>query len=214
MIIAPSILNADSLNLRYQIQEAVNAGIVRFHIDIMDGHFVPNLSFGPQLVSDFKRDFQNIKLEVHLMSNNPKDLVPMFVKSGADIIELHYESMSENKLKYWINYLKEKNVKVGLVLNPDTDINVVKKFSTQIDQVLVMSVYPGFGGQKFISESVVKIQKLKEILDDNIPIEVDGGINEETAKMVINVGATILVAGSFIFGSDNIRQQVNKLEEF
>lgn len=212
MLIAPSILNANNLNLKPQIAQAIDAGITRFHIDIMDGHFVPNLSFGPQLVMDFKKEFPSTKLEIHLMSNNPKDLVPAFVKAGADLIELHYEAMSEEDLDHWLDYIKSNDVKTSLVLNPDTNVEVINKFATKLDQILLMTVYPGFGGQKFIPESKSRIKAVNQIVNSKIPIEVDGGINDETAKAAIKSGASILVAGSFIFSHPNIAQQIKKLE--
>ena len=128
MIIAPSILNADNLHLGQQIQEAADSGIRRFHIDVMDGHFVPNLSYGPQLVSDFKKQFPDLTAEVHLMSNNLPDLLPAFVKAGSDLIEIHYEADYPNRIDHWLDYLKENGVSCGLVLSPDTDIKVLERY--------------------------------------------------------------------------------------
>lgn len=216
MIIAPSILNANNLQLKKEIGKAVDAGITRFHIDIMDGHFVPNLSYGPQLVCDFKREFPMIDAEIHLMSDNPKTLVPEFVKAGADLIELHYEAMSEEDLDYWIDYLISNGVKAGLVLNPETPISVVKKFAPKINQLLLMTVHPGFGGQGFLPESSERIEKARSLLDKNgfnIPIEVDGGIDDQTAQIAANSGAEIFVAGSYIFGKDSIQAQIDRLTE-
>lgn len=216
MLIAPSILNADNLNLKKDISKAIEAGIGRFHIDIMDAHFVPNLSFGPELVSDFKREFPMTDAEVHLMSDKPDVLVPAFVKAGADLIELHYEAMSEEKVDYWLDYMISNDVKTGLVLSPDTPIEVIKKFASKLDQVLLMTVYPGFGGQKFIPESVERIKKAREILDEvkkDVPIEVDGGIDDKTAKLAKDAGAEVFVAGSYIFKKGNIGEQVSHLEE-
>ena len=216
MLIAPSILNANNLNLKQEIKKAASAGITRFHIDIMDGHFVPNLSFGPQLVSDFKREFPLIDAEIHLMSNNPKTLIPEFIKAGADVIEIHYEAMDEENLNYWLDYISSNGVKVGLVLNPTTPVQVIEKFSDQIDQLLLMTVRPGFGGQSFISSSAEKIKDAKDILkkaDNKIPIEVDGGIDENTARICKNAGASIFVAGSYIFKKESIPEQINKLNE-
>ncbi|RMC49005.1 ribulose-phosphate 3-epimerase [Lactobacillus sp. ESL0228] len=211
MLIAPSILNIDNLKLSESIKIAAKAGITRFHIDIMDGHFVPNLSFGPQLVADFKRDFPQLEAEVHLMSNNPDDMVPAFVKEGADVMLLHYESMPEDKLNYWLDYLKHHQVKTGMVLNPDTPIEVLTKYMSMLDQVLLMTVYPGFGGQKFIPESTQRINQAVNLLQNKIPVEVDGGINAETAKIARKAGASIFVAGSYIFCQNNIAGQINEL---
>lgn len=212
-MIAPSILNINNLNLKPDIKTAAAAGITRFHIDIMDGHFVPNLSFGPQLVSDFKHQFPSLEAEVHLMSNNPDDMVPAFVEAGAEIMLLHYEAMAEDQLNKWIDFLHGKNVKAGIVLNPDTPATVLAKFSSKIDQVLIMSVYPGFGGQKFIPETCDKIREVTELLDDKIPVEVDGGINSETAKLTKDAGASIFVAGSYLFCKESISNQIAELSE-
>lgn len=212
-MIAPSILNINNLNLKPDIKTAAAAGITRFHIDIMDGHFVPNLSFGPQLVSDFKHQFPSLEAEVHLMSNNPDDMVPAFVEAGAEIMLLHYEAMAEDQLNKWIDFLHGKNVKAGIVLNPDTPATVLAKFSSKIDQVLIMSVYPGFGGQKFIPETCDKIREVTELLGDKIPVEVDGGINSETAKLTKDAGASFFVAGSYLFCKESISNQIAELSE-
>lgn len=213
MMIAPSILNIDNLNLEKDIKIAIDAGITRFHIDIMDGHFVPNLSFGPQLVSDFKKSFPGIEAEVHLMSDNPKVLVPAFVDAGADLMLLHYEAMTTAELDHWLDFLHQHDVKAGIVLNPDTPVSVLTEFAPKLDQVLIMSVYPGFGGQKFIPESCAKIEAANELLQNKIPVEVDGGINQETAKLVREAGTSIFVAGSYLFCQDSITDQINELKE-
>lgn len=214
MIIAPSVLNADNLNLKQAVQKAANAGITRFHIDIMDGHFVPNLSFGPQLVQDFKREFPMIDAEVHLMSDNPDLLVPDFVKKGADLIILHYEAMSEEKLNYYLDYLASNGVKAGLALNPETSVELIKKFASKIDQLLIMTVHPGFGGQKFIPDSLSKIKQAREELNKlnpKVKIEVDGGINDQTMLAAKKAGAEILVIGSYLYEGGNIEGKINKL---
>ena len=212
MIIAPSILNADNLNLENDIKGASAAGISRFHIDIMDGHFVPNLSFGPQLVEDFKREFPMTNAEIHLMSDNPKDLVPAFVNAGADLVELHYEAMSEEKLDYWLDYLISNDVNTSLAINPDTPSDVVTKFASKLNQVLVMTVHPGFGGQKFIESSAEKIKQVREIVGPDVAIEVDGGVNDQTIKIAKDAGANVFVVGSYLYKDGNIANQVRKLE--
>ncbi|KJY55106.1 Ribulose-phosphate 3-epimerase [Lactobacillus kullabergensis] len=211
-MIAPSILNINNLNLEKDIQTTVNAGINRFHIDIMDGHFVPNLSFGPQLVSDFKKAFPSIEAEIHLMSNNPDDLVPAFTKAGAQIMLLHYEAMTEEKLNYWLDYLNENQVKAGVVLNPDTPVSVLSKFISKIDQILLMTVFPGFGGQKFIPDSLSRIKEASNLVNGKVPIEVDGGINGQTAKKAKDAGAEIFVAGSYLFCQNSVEQQIAELK--
>lgn len=213
MIIAPSILNADNLNLKENIKDAVAVGIDRFHIDIMDGHFVPNLSFGPQLISDFKREFPMTDAEIHFMSNNPDDLIPAFVEAGADIMELHYGAMSESKLNYWLDYLVSNGVEAVLAIKPDIPADVVEKFLPKIKQVLVMTVNPGFGGQSFIADSAEKIKQVREIVGPNMAIEVDGGINDRTIKIAKDAGADVFVVGSYLYENGNIANQVLKLEK-
>jgi ribulose-phosphate 3-epimerase len=216
MIIAPSILNADNLKLGKEINTAKQGQISRFHIDIMDGHFVPNLSFGPELVSNFKKNFPETTAEVHLMSDKPDIFVPAFVKANADLIEIHYEAMSEAEVNKWLDYIKAHNVKAGLVLNPDTLVDVIKKFAKKLDQVLLMTVYPGFGGQKFIENSVNRIKEARELLNEVKPeaaIEVDGGINNKTIVEAKNAGANVFVVGSYIFKSKDIVQTVTDLKK-
>lgn len=213
-IIAPSILNANNLDLKTEINKAVAAGITRFHIDIMDGHFVPNLSFGPQLVADFKREFPMVKAEVHLMSDNPKLLVPAFVKAGADLVEIHYEAMDKEDVTYWLDFLRSNGVKGGLVLNPETSVSILEDFASKLDQVLIMTVHPGFGGQKFLPESPERIKAARALLDRvdlRIDLEVDGGINYQTAAKALKAGANVLVVGSYIFASGDISGRINKL---
>lgn len=213
MIISPSILNADNLNLGRDIKKATQAGITRFHIDIMDGHFVPNLSYGPQLVQDFKREFPLVEAEVHLMSNNLEITIPAFTQAGADLLEFHFEAT--NKVDYWLDYLASNGVKAGLVLNPETDVASLKPYLKKLKQVLLMSVHPGFGGQKYIPETAEKIAQLKQLTNEagvNIPIEVDGGINDKTAPLAAQAGADILVCGSYIFKNGDIASQIRKLE--
>ena len=215
-MIAPSILNADSLKLQDEIQKAVDVGITRFHLDIMDGHFVPNLSFGPELLRDFKKHFPNLEAEIHLMSDKPNIFVPEFIKAGADIIELHYEAMNETQLKTWIEYAHQNKTKVALVLNPDTDTEKVHKFLPTVDQILLMTVFPGFGGQKFITAVADKVRQLKRYMTDlnlDIPIEVDGGIDDKTAKIAHEAGADIFVVGSFIFSHKDVPTQIKKIEK-
>ena len=212
-MIAPSILNADNLNLGRDIKKATQAGITRFHIDIMDGHFVPNLSYGPQLVQDFKREFPLVEAEIHLMSDNLETMIPAFTQAGADLLEFHFEA--SKKVEYWLDYLASNGVKTGLVLNPETDVNVLKPYLKELKQVLLMSVHPGFGGQKYIPETADKIAQLKQLMKNanvNIPIEVDGGINDKTAPLAEKAGANVLVCGSYIFKNGDIAGQIRKLE--
>ncbi len=168
------------------------------------------------MVSDFKREFPTTEAEIHLMSDKPDVLVPAFVKAGADLVEIHYEAMSEEKVNHWLDYLIANNVKAGLVLNPDTPVSVLNKFVSKLDQVLLMTVYPGFGGQKFIADSPKRIKKTRQLLTKagkDIPIEVDGGVNGQTAMLAKDAGADVFVAGSYIFKNGNITEQVKKLTE-
>lgn len=217
MIIAPSILNVNNLDLNDGIQQAIQCGIERFHIDIMDGHFVPNLSFGPQLVKDFKNKYPLTKIEVHLMSNNLSTFVPLFIKEGADIIEIHYEADSPSNINYWLNYIRSHNCKAGLVLNPSTSINVLDNYINYIDQVLLMTVKPGFGGQNFIIDSGDKIAEVRRLLDakslKHIPIEVDGGIDNKSVSFCMAAGSEIFVSGSYIFCKGTIAKQIDNLRK-
>lgn len=213
-MIAPSILNADNMHLSRDIKAAIESGITRFHIDIMDGHFVPNLSYGPELVKDFKRSFPLTEAEIHLMSNNLDTTLPLFVEAGCDILEFHYEAT--DKPEYWLKYLKDQNVRRGMAINPSTPVEEIKPFLKDLDQVLLMTVKPGFGGQKFEEKSVERLVELKNLIKSeglNLPIEVDGGINHETFKLARNAGATILVAGSYIFKNGSIEDQVMRLKK-
>lgn len=213
MIIAPSILNADNLNLKEDIKRAVEAGVDRFHIDIMDGHFVPNLSFGPQLIRDFKREFPMTNAEIHLMSNQPDNLIPAFVEAGADSIELHYEAMDEAKLNYWLDYLASNGVGAVLAIKPDTPIEKIESFLPKIQQILVMTVNPGFGGQKFLPASVTRIQQARDLIGPELNLEVDGGINDLTIKQAAQAGADVFVVGSYLYDGGNLAGQIRKLEE-
>lgn len=213
-IIAPSILNANNLHLARDIDKTIEAGIDRVHIDIMDGHFVPNLSYGKQLVKDFKLSYPMIGAEVHLMSNNLDTLLPGFVEAGCDLLEFHFEAT--DKPGYWLDYLKANGVQAGIVVNPSTPVTALEPFIDSIDQVLIMSVEPGFGGQKFIPASLDKIAAAKQMLQKHQSaalVEVDGGINDQTAKLAANAGADIVVAGSYIFAGGNIGDNVRHLNE-
>jgi len=213
MMIAPSILNANNIDLKNDIENAVQAGISRFHIDIMDGHFVPNLSFGPQLIKDFKREFPMTDAEIHLMSDAPDKLVPAFVSAGADLVELHYEAMDKPKLYYWFDYLASNGVDAALAISPDTPVEVVEPYLPLLKQVLVMTVKPGFGGQSFLPESVSRIKSVREIVSSDFDIEVDGGINDQTIKLAENAGANIFVVGSYLYENGDVGSQVHKLEK-
>ena len=197
--IAPSILASDFSSLGKEIIDICNAGADYIHFDIMDGHFVPNITFGPDTVK-YLRKFSKKTFDVHLMIKQVDKFLIPFIKAGSDIISFHPETVKN--INKTINIIKSHKKKVGLVLNPNINENKVFPYLKKIDLILVMSVYPGFGGQKFIKSQLKKIKKIKEKIKKeklNIDIEVDGGINEKNAKKIIEAGADILVAGTACF---------------
>jgi ribulose-phosphate 3-epimerase len=207
-LLAPSILSADFLNLSQQIRMIEMAGADLIHCDIMDGHFVPNISFGSFIVKRLS-EFTNLPLDVHLMIKNPDNYIEDFVNAGAKYISVHYEEVIH--LNRTINRIKEYNINAGVVINPSTPVNSLTDIVEYIDFVLIMSVNPGFGGQEFIESSLRKIKECKKLRDEfklNFKIEVDGGINLSNVKNVIDAGADIIVAGASIFNSDNISASV------
>lgn len=207
--ISPSILSADFSILKEEIQKLDEADYI--HIDVMDGNFVPNLTFGAKLIKDIRK-YTNKVFDVHLMVNNPENYVDSMADAGADIITIHYESCIH--VDRVITRIKDKGLKAGLTLVPTTNENVIQYLLDKIDLVLVMSVNPGFGGQKFLYSQLEKIRNIKKMIGDrNIEIEVDGGINEETCKQAIEAGADVLVAGSYVFNSDNYNEAIKKLKK-
>lgn len=207
--ISPSILSADFSILKEEIQKLEEADYI--HIDVMDGNFVPNLTFGPKLVKDIRKYTDKI-FDVHLMVNNPENYIDSMVDAGADIITIHYESCIH--IDRVITRIKDKGLKAGLTLVPSTNENVLQYLLDKIDLILVMSVNPGFGGQKFLYSQLDKIRNIKKMIGNrNIEIEVDGGINEETYKQVIEAGADVLVAGSYVFNSNDYNEVIRKLKK-
>lgn len=212
MIIAPSVLSFDYSNFKEDIQ-IVNNEVSWLHFDVMDGHFVPNLSFGPDILKHFRKN-SSLFMDVHLMVDNPLKMSDIFIDAGADGITFHYEVYNsfEGCLSL-IEYLKSKYVKVGISIKPGTDVKVLDPLLKHVDLILIMSVEPGFGGQKFMPNSLDKIayldQKRKEN-NYNYLIEVDGGVNDENARALTDAGADVLVAGSFIF-KGNIKENIFKL---
>ena len=201
--ISPSILSADFSQLGKEIKKLEEGGADLIHVDVMDGHFVPNLTIGPPVIKALRK-YTKLPFDVHLMIKPVHKYIKDFANAGSDIITIHPEAT--NNLKESIFHIKELNKKVGVSLNPDTKINVIESHLSNIDLVLVMSVFPGFGGQKFIPETINKIKDLKEIKDRNnfsFDIEVDGGINFSNSKDVISAGANILVSGTTIFKENN-----------
>lgn len=209
--IAPSILSADFARLAEQVKEAEAAGVDYIHVDVMDGHFVPNITIGPLIVRAL-RPVTDLPLDVHLMIENPEQYLADFAQAGADIITVHVETCPH--LHRTIQQIKELDVKAGVTLNPATPLNTLEEILPDVDLVLVMSVNPGFGGQSYIPGSTAKIARLRSMLDEagsTAELEVDGGVNPETVQQVVEAGATVLVAGSAIFNNrgsvaDNVQQ--------
>lgn len=202
--IAPSILSADFSRLREEIQLVEEAGADWLHIDVMDGHFVPNISFGP-LVLDAIRPHTQLPLDVHLMITDPDRYIETFAKSGADLITVHQEATVH--LHRTLHLIKEQNVKAGVAINPATPVSAVEPILPDVDLVLIMTVNPGFGGQSLIPSTLPKVRQVAQLLAEkglnHVEIEVDGGIHQQNAAEAIQHGATVLVAGSAIFNQQD-----------
>lgn len=210
IIISPSILSADFVNLERDIKRIEEAGADWVHIDVMDGHFVPNITIGIPVVKAIKR-ITKLPLDVHLMIENPEKYIVAFANAGADIITIHYEACEEN-LSQNIEMIKSCNVKAGVSIKPNTSQEKLYPYLKDIDLALVMTVEPGFGGQEFLHHCAMKIPKIKELVNDDFIIQVDGGINNITSKICTSLGANSLVAGSYIYGSSNIKNSIDSLK--
>lgn len=212
-LISPSLLSADFGNLQRDI-EMVNASEADwFHLDIMDGMFVPNISYGIPVIKTVKKHAKK-PLDVHLMIVDPDRYVEDFQKAGADILTVHYEAC--NHLHRTVQNIKTKGMKAGVSLNPHTPVHLLKDIVADVDLVLIMSVNPGFGGQKFIPNALNKVKELKQLIQErnsNALIEVDGGVDNTNAKQLIEAGCDVLVAGSYIFGSDDPPQTIKNLKK-
>lgn len=211
--LAPSILSADFARLLEDVKKVEQAGCEYLHIDVMDGHFVPNITLGPAIVKSLRKDV-NMVFDTHLMIENPDNYIKDFVDAGSDIIVVHAEAC--NHLHRTIQNIKSYNIKAGVALNPATPIETIKHVLEDVDMVLIMTVNPGFGGQSFIKGMIEKIEELKKLIDEKklkVDIQVDGGIKPDNIDKVVKAGANIIVAGSAIFNSDNICETVKIMRE-
>ncbi|MDY5479066.1 MAG: ribulose-phosphate 3-epimerase [Peptostreptococcus porci] len=211
MKLAPSVLSADFANLLNSCKKVENAGCEYLHLDVMDGHFVPNITFGAPIIKSLRKDIKMV-FDAHLMITDPDKFIPDLVDAGCDIITVHQEACTH--LHRTIQNIKSYNVKAGVVLNPATPVEMIKHILPDVDMVLLMSVNPGFGGQKFIPEVLEKVKTLRKMIDErglDIEIEVDGGVNSQNIKSLVDAGADVLVAGSAIFNNEDIDLAVMNL---
>ena len=214
IILSPSILGGSFANMQDTISQIDQSKASYIHFDVMDGDFVPNLTFGPQFISNV-REYSKKIFDVHLMINRVGKFIDEYLKAGSDIITFHLEI--DDDIKSLISKIKSNNVKCGIAIKPLTPWEELKPYLNNIDQIIIMTVEPGFGGQKFMEDQLLKINQLRKYISNNrlnIDLEVDGGINYETGKKCVDAGANILVAGSFLFKQENLTQASNQLFNF
>ena len=211
IIVSPSILSADFANLERDIKKVEDCGADWVHVDVMDGHFVPNITIGIPVVKALK-PVTKLPLDVHLMIENPEKYVEQFAKAGADILTFHYEAVEKEEIIPLINKIKSLGAKAGISIKPKTAPQVLEEFLPLVDLVLVMTVEPGFGGQKFMSDCADKIEYIKKYAKNELIIQVDGGINAQTGKICTQKGATSLVAGSYIYGAADKKAAIESLK--
>ena len=211
--LAPSILSADFSRLGDEIKAVEEAGADYIHVDVMDGHFVPNITIGPLVVETIK-NVTKLPLDVHLMISNPDKYIKDFIKAGSSILSVHAETCPH--LQRTINHIRELGIKPAVVLNPSTSLSTLEYILEEVDMVLLMTVNPGFGGQKFIASMIPKIKKLRKLIDEKhlpVELEVDGGINLDNISKVVNAGADVIVAGSAVFKSKDCKETVMQMKK-
>ena len=211
--LSPSILSADFSRLKDEIQAVEEAGADYIHIDVMDGHFVPNITIGPMVVEAVKK-ITSLPLDVHLMISDPDKYIEDFIKAGSNLLSVHVETCPH--LQRTVTYIRDKGVKPAVVLNPSTDLYTLEYTLEEVDMVLLMTVNPGFGGQKFIPGMIPKIKKLRRLIDESqlsVELEVDGGINLENIGLVSQAGADVVVSGSAVFKSADCRETVREMKK-